>query len=363
MKKKIVKILLGIVVIIAAIVGIYLAYAFITYYRIEDNKVLDINGQENTTLEEINTNELYKIVSANVGFGAYSDDYSFFMDGGTESWAFSKEACLANIEGSVNTIANEKADLVLMQEIDIDSTRSYHINQMDQAISILNKNNITDINYTFAQNYDSPFLFYPLTQPHGKCVAGLLTISKFTINDSIRRSLPVETGFSKMIDLDRCYSKNYIATDNGKSLVLYNAHLSAYTTDPSTAENQVRMLNEDILNEYNAGNYIIVGGDMNKDLLGDSSLVFHKGSNDANWAGPFPVELLDSHFSVIAPINENDPVPSCRNADAPYTDDTFVLTIDGFIVSDNVEVEYSDVIDTQFKYSDHNPVFMDFKLK
>jgi hypothetical protein len=73
--------------------------------------------------------------------------------------------------------------------------------------------------------------------------------------------------------------------------------------------------------------------------------------------------LLDDCFSIVGPVDESNPVPSCRNEDSPYTEDSFVLTIDGFIVSSNVEVEYSNVLDTGFSYSDHNPVYMDFILK
>lgn len=65
---------------------------------------------------------------------------------------------------------------------------------------------------------------------------------------------------------------------------------------------------------------------------------------------------------MVAPFNEEKPVPSCRNADGPYNDNQFVLTVDGFIVSDNVTVSGSDVYDLEFKYSDHNPVYMTFKL-
>ena len=36
--------------------------------------------------------ELYRVASYNIGFGAYSNDYSFFMDGGKESRARSPEA-------------------------------------------------------------------------------------------------------------------------------------------------------------------------------------------------------------------------------------------------------------------------------
>ena len=73
--------------------------------------------------------------------------------------------------------------------------------------------------------------------------------------------------------------------------------------------------------------------------------------------------LLDESFTIIGPVDEENPVPSCRNADKPYSKNSFVLTIDGFIVSSNIEVLSANVLDTGFKYSDHNPVYMDFILK
>ena len=56
-------------------------------------------------------------------------------------------------------------------------------------------------------------------------------------------------------------------------------------------------------------------------------------------------------------------MPSCRNADQPYSESDFVVTVDGFLVSDNVTVEDALVLDTGFKWSDHNPVYMDFVLE
>ena len=51
------------------------------------------------------------------------------------------------------------------------------------------------------------------------------------------------------------------------------------------------------------------------------------------------------------------------NADAPYHEGQFVVTVDCFLVSPNVETLESRVVDTGFAYSDHNPVEMRFKLK
>lgn len=38
----------------------------------------------------------YSALTYNIGFGAYTPDFSFFMDGGKFSWAKSKDSVLKN---------------------------------------------------------------------------------------------------------------------------------------------------------------------------------------------------------------------------------------------------------------------------
>ena len=52
-----------------------------------------------------------------------------------------------------------------------------------------------------------------------------------------------------------------------------------------------------------------------------------------------------------------------RNCDVPYKKGNFTLIVDGFMVSENVEVTYLENIQKDFVYSDHNPVVMKFRLK
>ena len=94
------------------------------------------------------------------------------------------------------------------------------------------------------------------------------------------------------------------------------------------------------------------------------SEVFGVSGEDYSWAQPFPYDSVPEGFTVVAPFDEENPVPSCRNADKPWDPETnFQLTIDGFIISDNVRLVSSDVVDLQFACSDHNPVYMDFILE
>lgn len=357
--KKILKGALCVLLALVLIAAGYLAYVFIDYHRLPDNLVLDVRRASEHAAQ---SGVPYRIVSWNIGFGAYEDDYGFFMDGGTQSWAWSKERLQANLQAIGEQLAAQDADFLLVQEIDTDSTRSYHIDEY-AALQDMLALHPRAYDRVFAQNYDSPFLFYPFTQPHGASKAGIGTFSGSAVSSALRRSLPIETGFTKCLDLDRCYSVSRIPVESGHELVLYNLHLSAYTSDGTIATEQLRMLLEDMQREYDAGNWCIAGGDFNKDILGDSSVYFGKSDIEYTWAQPIPPETFDGvDITLVAPLDESSPVPSCRNADGPYHEGQYVLTVDGFLVSPNVAVQEAKVIDLAFRYSDHNPVCMEFSL-
>ena len=357
--KKTLKIIGIVLLAVLVIAGGYVAYVFAAYHRIEDNQTLTVTSGRTQTAQ---AGETYRIACWNIGFGAYEDDYSFFMDGGTESWAWSKERLQENLDEIGATLQSLKADILLLQEVDFDSTRTYHI---DEAEFLRTYHGLdAESDSVFAVNYDSPFLFYPFVRPHGASRSGLLTVSSLTAESALRRSLPVETGFTKLLDLDRCYSVTRIPVDNGKTLCLYDLHLSAYTSDGKIADEQLAMLLADMQQEYENGNYVVGGGDFNKDLLGNSGELFGVSTEGYTWAQPIKTELFaGKNLTLVAPLDENDPQPSCRNADAPYHEGQLLLTVDGFVVSDNVTVVESGVHAMDFACSDHQPVVMTFTLE
>ena len=353
--KKILKFIVVLVLIAALIAGGYGCYLFLDYHRLGDMNISVVGNISDTA----KTDTEYEILSWNIGFGAYESDYDFFMDGGTQSTARSPERLDTNLDNIAFRLADEKADFYFIQEVDIDSTRSYHVDERIPIISAL-----SGYNFTFAQNYDSPFLFYPLTHPHGASKAGLMVFSKYGVSGAERVELPVENKLTKFLDLDRCYSKNRVPTENGKDLVLYNFHLSAYTSDGTIATEQLEILLAEMQNEYEKGNYCIAGGDFNKDLTGNSEAVFGVDLSQYTWAQPIDDSLFDGlSIKKIVPFHEDTPVASCRNCDLPYVKGNAVLTVDGFLVSENVTVVDTNVIDKQFFSSDHNPVYLKFILE
>ena len=122
-KKKIAALCGGIAV--AAVLG-YAAYVLLTYHRIPDGKETGIEKKaENHVLKE---EQSYTISSYNIGFGAYTPEFTFFMDGGKQSVAESPESVVACVKGAGEKIAEISPDFALFQEVDLNSTRSHHIN-------------------------------------------------------------------------------------------------------------------------------------------------------------------------------------------------------------------------------------------
>lgn len=349
--------LIAAVVLILAVVLSYISYVLLSYHRIADHQTLDIAPSVASAEAEIGRD--YTITCYNIGFGAYLPDYTFFMDGGKESRARSAELVEYATRGAAEVIAKEAPDFAIFEEVDLDADRSWHINQ-DAMIAEY----FPGWSESFAVNYDSAYLFYPFTNPIGKSKSGISFFSTVGITSAERRSLPIDTDFNKLFDLDRCYSVSRVPVENGKELVVYAFHLSAYSPNESVRTGQIKMMLEDMNAEYQAGNYVIAGGDLNRDLkaLNDSDLTL-------DWAHPFERNLLPDGITLAfdqLTEAERDAFPSTtRNTDIPYDPElSYTVTIDGFLLSDNIEMLSLQAMDeVQFAYADHNPVKMEFRLK
>lgn len=351
--------------IIGAIVLIllgYIIYLSCTYYRIKDNMPLEITNNQ-TSLVQIG--EDYTISTYNIGFGAYTQDFSFFMDSGemldgtktqgSGSKAKNKQTVLDNTNGAISTISTLNTDFAFFQEVDTNSDRSYHVNQYKMI-----EENFSNYASVFASNFHSGYLFYPITDPHGTVNSGIATFSKYAIEESVRRSFPVDNGFiNKFFDLDRCFVVNRLNIEGStKQLVLINLHMSAYDEGGKIRALQLEMLKTVLLEEYEKGNYVIAGGDWNHDIA-NSLNTFETQQKVPDWVAQLSQGDLPEGFNFASSLN----APTCRSTDMAYEKGVnFSVVIDGFIVSENVDVSFVENIDTDFLYSDHNPVQMTFSL-
>ncbi|MEG2770388.1 MAG: endonuclease [Oscillospiraceae bacterium] len=356
--------ILIILLVLIVAVGGYVVYVQCQYYRINDNQKLEISNPQTALLEKETP---YTTVTSNIGFGAYDHEYTFFMDSGimkdgtemtgTHGRAESETAVIRNTENALTALQNLNADFYLVQEVDTDSTRSFHINQKDTL-----QNGFKNHSANFAENFHSAYLAYPFLDTHGIANAGLLTLSNKNISEAVRRSYPVDNSFfTKFFDLDRCFSVSRVTVNGGKDLVIINSHMSAYDKGGTIRAAQLKMLNDVLADEYKKGNYVIVGGDFNH-ALGDTVEAFKSEQQVPPWIVKFDEKDLTEGFTLVTATNDQT-VPTCRGCDIPYTKGVnYVSVVDGFIVSDNISAT-AENIDEDFVFSDHNPVKLTFSLK
>lgn len=351
----------------------YVVYVAAQYYRIEDRLALEVkNGRE----EVVSLNGEYTLISYNLGFGAYSPEYSFFMDEGvmkdgttvTGKYAkgMSKEDVEKNVSGQVNFAKEENADFYFFQEADESADRSYHINMLDRMTSALSSHASV-----YAENFHTANLLYPFSDPIGKTYAGILTLSRYKIESAERRSFPITSNFiDKLFDLDRCFSVQHLPVEGSdKFLTLINLHMSAYDEGGTVRAEQLKMLNDVLKEERDKGNFVVAGGDFNHCLIADqfesdeSALAcFESGQLTPDWVKNSV--LHDRELAEGFRIAANKNAATCRGADMPYEAGVnYETVVDGFLYSDNVEIVSEETVNTAYAFSDHNPVKLTFRLK
>ena len=301
------------------------------------------------------------IMSWNIGFAGLGKDEDFFMDGGKKSLPDSKEVVEKYFKGIKDSIGTHPADILFAQEIDINSKRTFKINEVEAL------KNFTGKGTAFAYNYNCIFVPIPFP-PLGRIKSGVATYTDFEILSAQRRALPVPFKWPlRAANLKRCILVSRIPVyenggASGHELVLANFHLEAYDSGEGKIA-QTKALSDFINAEYEKGNYVIAGGDFNQKFPGSEA--YPVTSPDGWIPGELDANMLKDGWSFVY----DDSKPTCRSLEAPYNDENAkahkwqYYVIDGFIISPNIKKLSIDVIDMDFQHSDHNPVYMTFELK
>lgn len=289
----------------------------------------------------------------NTGYAALSCEEDFFMDGGTKVRPDSEEVVEDNLAGIASILEQEDADVYFLQEVDRNARRSYHIDEMEYYEESLGLSGI------YACNFKCDFVPYPVP-PIGQVEARLVTLTDYTVSAASRISLPESFSWPiKTCNLKRCMLEVRIPIEGSeKELVLINFHLEAYDSGEGKLA-QSRMLAEKLQEEYEKGNYVIAGGDFNQTFEGIDTYPI---LDTDNW---MPGEIGEDDIPEGFSFAVSDNVPTCRLLNAPYSgnyEDSQVYVLDGYIVSDNLEVLRIENIDTEFQYSDHQPVRLTVQL-
>jgi endonuclease/exonuclease/phosphatase family metal-dependent hydrolase len=328
---------------------LFLLYATIDDYQPEEKTMQSV---ENHPAVIPDTADLDLLIW-NIGYAGLDASMDFFYDGGAQMRP-SREGVVNNLKGIITILSPYRDyDFVLLQEVDRDSKRSYHLNQYE-AIG----GHFHDHKTFFGMNYRVFFVPIPLSDPMGKVESGLMTVSMYPPSAVDRYSFPGNYSWPvRLFMLDRCFLVNRYPVSDGNELVIINTHNSAYD-DGSLREQQMVYLKEFLLEEYGKGNYIIVGGDWNQTPYGlKPELPTHQFDTiNLTYVEPgYPAPDWTWAFDTQLPTN--------RRVAVPYDPSTSLTTIiDYYLLSPNIEVDKVTTIDVNFDFSDHQPVELRARL-
>lgn len=328
--------------------GLFLVYSTLTFYN--PDKEIDLQSSANP--DTVKVNSTYSLITWNIGYAGLGDNMDFFYDGGKKT-RDTRARTLANLDSIKNFLTQNRTDFIMLQEVDFDSRRSYHINQVQGISQALNY-------YAFyATNYQVSFVPVPLNNPMGKVNSGIMTLSRYTPKNAKRIQLPGLSPWPyRVLSLRRCLLVTRFPLNNGREFVLINTHNSAFENDSLKME-EMNFIRQIALHEYGKGNYVIVGGDWNQLPPNFAPDKF----GNAYETKAFKPLSIESSFMPSGWQWVFDPsTPTNRYLDRPYSKSCRAIVIDFFLLSPNVQVADLSTINLNFKYSDHNPVKLAFIL-
>ncbi|WP_051227081.1 endonuclease/exonuclease/phosphatase family protein [Butyrivibrio sp. MC2013] len=354
-KKSPLKLPCKILAIILVLVFVFLLVYTLAEYRPKDFEELEISGSAAPYPADKNT---LSVLSWNIGYGGLSANEDFFLDGGKNTGPESKEEVENNLEKIGAFIKESAADVCYLQETDKNSSRSFHIDETQKISAV-----VDGAESVYSPNYKCFYVPVPLP-PIGKVDAGLFTLSSYHIDNAERIALPCPFSWPlRTVNLKRCIEVNRVPIeDSDKEWVLVNIHLEAYDSGEGKIA-QTKVLSDFLKAEYKKGNYIVAAGDFNQSFSNIDTSAYPLTDESLWLCGQLDAESFGEHFNLVM----DNSTPTCRSLDKPYPggspSDFQYYMLDGFIVSDNLQIDKYETIDLDFENSDHNPVYIEVTIK
>lgn len=349
------RILLKSFLLILAVIALYVAGILII------NTILDVRPTDSpltisgpSAIPVDTSKKVYSFVSWNIGYGGMGQEADFFYDGGSMVRPATEyaDACFNGIMDMIRSFNDP--DILLLQEVDQHSKRSYYRNQYTEIAQIL-----PDYANVFAPNYDAFFVPLPLLNPLGKVFSGLATFSKYTLTTANMYAFSGNYPWPKKLFMpDRCFSVAGFALPSGKKLHVLNIHNSAFD-DGRLRREQVATIFRMMDDLYLQGDYVVAGGDWNVNPPGFNGDYFASG--DPAFRVDLDAGIFDEYHKWQFAYEPG--IPTNRDVSSAYRHGSTPTTIiDFFVCSPNIKILSINTLSGEFAHSDHQPVNVRFAL-
>ncbi|MBX9745746.1 MAG: endonuclease/exonuclease/phosphatase family protein [Hyphomonadaceae bacterium] len=327
-----------ILAVIAAIIAVYVA-AFLMVNHQVSATADDIEREAAADLPE--AGDTLDILVWNVGYGGLGAGSDFVADGGEHMFPPSREAVRANVAGIEGFLAQHSdADIVIMQETARAGPVNYWVDVRARA-----EHALRDRDNTFFADFRTRLMPWPIRLDHGQAL-----YSSFSVSETGLTALPAED--SGIFGVRRRYASPFIRLAGDQSWTIASVHLAAFDEDAVVRTRQLRELMAWAESEYENGRRVVIGGDWNFQIA-ETDFPHTTDERFLFWLFPFPQDALPEGWRIAA----DGSIPSVRTNHKPYVQgENYVTTIDGFIVSPNVEVLEMHGYDLGFEHTDHQPV-------
>jgi len=295
------------------------------------------------------------LLTWNIGYAGLGAEADFFMDGGEQVRPASRELVFRNLDAARRYLASNPADVILLQEVDRDASRSYGIDQVSGIAAALPGHFCSR-----APNFKVPWIPYPLLEPIGKVDSGLLSMSRFMPGKAIRHQLPGNYSWPvRVFHLKRCLHEIRFPAPDGKDWVVINLHLSVFDKGGRLRKQQMKYLRQLITGLVAEGHHVIAGGDWNQAFPGIEEDAFAHTDATPGWFRKMEPGWLPQGFSWAFDAD----TPSLRATNKPLaTGENFLTVVDGFAVGPGVDVLSVRATDLGFAHTDHHPVHIEISL-
>ncbi len=332
---------------------IFMVYISATDFKPTEMENITVPKNLNNTLVIPDT---ISMMSWNIGYGGLGQNMDFFYDGGKKVRAPKEdsEKWLGNILQFLKS--KNETDFFLLQEVDFKAKRSYKTDQAKLLADQLSQ--YTAVKVT---NYNVPYVPVPLLSPMGSVNAGMMTFSRYSPSIALRIAYPQISAWPDKLFLpDRCFIETRYTLANGRDLVVFNTHNSAFVNNQELMQQELDVIRNKMLSDYKAGNYVVAGGDWNMNPPGFEPTAGYAGHRFVAAVVAIPTDFLpaDWHFAL------DNQAPTNRHLDLAYVKgESGSTTIDFFMLSPNIQLLDVETIDLGFESSDHNPVHIRFTFK
>lgn len=330
-------------IILAAMAAVFALWG-LGFVALNSNTIADPRDvRERFSRAETLAGDELTIMAWNLGYGGLGAGSDFVADGGAHMFPPSRAAVEANVDFIARRLADERADVIVFQEMAHAGPVNYWVDlkaAADRALALRDS--------AFFADFQTRLMPWPLRLEHGQAIYSNAAIAETSV-------VPLPAEDSAIFGVKRRYASLVARIPRergGPGWTIASVHLAAFDEDAAVRTRQLRELLAWAEAEYARGQHVALAGDWNFQIA-ETNFPHTTDERFLFWLFPFPHDALAEGWSLAA----DAAVPSVRTNHQPYVaGENYVTTIDGFIVSPNVIVEGVAAEDLQFRHTDHQPV-------